>query len=141
MGRVSRNEKRRPTQGRCFNAALYVRLSHEDGDREESDSIDSQRSILKEFASHDEYIDQTINGITVNIATLLIATFVLLLAFAFVGIATSLWYIIPLVFGIMTLVISTFYVTCASWSKIYNKNKDKRLLEKKKKTENDTVVV
>ncbi len=57
MGRVSKYEKRRTDSGRRFNAALYVRLSREDGDREESDSVDSQRSILKAFAEDDKYID------------------------------------------------------------------------------------
>lgn len=91
--------------------------------------------------SVDQYIDKTIDGITPNLVTLLCATLVLFLVFAFVGLVTSLWYIIPLVFGLVSLVVSTLYVTCASWSKIYNKNKDKRLLEKQKKTENDTIVV
>jgi len=57
MGRVSKYDKRRPNIGRRFNAALYVRLSREDGDREESDSVDSQKSILEDFALQDEYID------------------------------------------------------------------------------------
>lgn len=34
-----------------FKAALYLRLSREDGDKEESDSIGNQRSLLKSFLS------------------------------------------------------------------------------------------
>lgn len=57
MGRVSKRTKRRSDNGRRFNAALYIRLSREDGDREESDSVDTQRSLLEDFARNDEYID------------------------------------------------------------------------------------
>ena len=45
-------------------AALYLRLSKEDGDKEESNSIDSQRRLLldyisrkPEFELYDEYVD------------------------------------------------------------------------------------
>ncbi|MGM9613484.1 MAG: recombinase family protein, partial [Butyricicoccus sp.] len=42
-----------PSSGtvRLWNPALYVRLSREDGDREESDSVVSQRELLTEFAA------------------------------------------------------------------------------------------
>ena len=36
---------------RLWKPALYIRLSREDGDREESDSITSQRELLTEFAA------------------------------------------------------------------------------------------
>ncbi len=39
-----------------FRAALYIRLSREDGDREESDSVANQRAILTDFARGEESI-------------------------------------------------------------------------------------
>ena len=39
-----------------FRAALYIRLSREDGDREESDSIGNQRTLLTEYAQNEESI-------------------------------------------------------------------------------------
>ena len=55
----------RPT----FRAALYIRLSREDGDKTESYSVTSQRAILKEFlklhpdiALYDEYVDDGWSG-------------------------------------------------------------------------------
>ena len=33
-----------------YNAAIYIRLSKEDGDREESESVVNQKKILKAFA-------------------------------------------------------------------------------------------
>ena len=52
MARKSKYEERstRP-RARLWKPALYVRLSREDGDREESDSIVSQRELLTEFAA------------------------------------------------------------------------------------------
>lgn len=88
-----------------------------------------------------EYVDKAIDQLTPSLVVILASILVMLLAFMFVGMATSLWYVIPMILGVAILVLSTLYVTCASWSKIYIKNKDKRLLEKKKKTENDTIVV
>lgn len=88
-----------------------------------------------------EYVDKAIDQLTPSLVVILASIFVMLLAFMFVGMVTSLWYVIPMILGVAILVLSTLYVTCASWSKIYIKNKDKRLLEKKKKTENDTIVV
>lgn len=38
------------SSAKLWKPALYVRLSREDGDREESDSIVSQRELLTEFA-------------------------------------------------------------------------------------------
>lgn len=88
-----------------------------------------------------EYVDKAIDQLTPSLVVILASILVMLLAFMFVGMVTSLWYVIPMILGVAILVLSTLYVTCASWSKIYIKNKDKRLLEKKKKTENDTIVV
>ena len=49
--------------------ALYLRLSKEDGDKEESNSIDSQRRLLldyisrkPEFELYDEYVDDGYSG-------------------------------------------------------------------------------
>ncbi len=59
----------RPGQTALWRAGLYVRLSREDGDKEESDSIGNQRSFLQEFAAlesdiavHDIYIDDGYSG-------------------------------------------------------------------------------
>lgn len=56
-----------------FKAALYLRLSREDGDKEESDSIGNQRSLLKSFLSMqgdmilaDIYIDDGYTGTNFN---------------------------------------------------------------------------
>lgn len=52
-----------------WRAGLYVRLSREDGDKEESDSISNQRSLLQAFINlendielHDIYIDDGYSG-------------------------------------------------------------------------------
>lgn len=52
-----------------FKAALYLRLSKEDGDKEESDSIGNQRNLLKSFLMTQEdmvladiYIDDGFTG-------------------------------------------------------------------------------
>lgn len=54
---------------KVWSAALYIRLSKEDGDKAESYSVTSQRAILKEFLKlhpdisfHDEYIDDGWSG-------------------------------------------------------------------------------
>ncbi len=39
-----------------YNAALYIRLSREDGDGVESNSVQNQRTLLKEFALNDAHI-------------------------------------------------------------------------------------
>lgn len=55
MARKSKYEKQAQSMGlRRWRPALYVRLSREDGDREESDSITSQRELLWEFAAAQE---------------------------------------------------------------------------------------
>lgn len=35
-----------------WNACGYLRLSHEDGDKEESNSITGQRNLLRDYFSH-----------------------------------------------------------------------------------------
>ena len=51
-----------------YNAALYIRLSKEDGDKDESESVVNQRKILRRFAKennykvYDEYIDDGYSG-------------------------------------------------------------------------------
>lgn len=52
-----------------FNAAMYIRLSREDGDKEESDSIGNQRTLITDFMRlheeivlHDTYIDDGYSG-------------------------------------------------------------------------------
>ena len=41
--------ERPPQVSPAWRAALYIRLSREDGDKAESNSITSQREILKEY--------------------------------------------------------------------------------------------
>lgn len=54
---------------KLYNAALYIRLSVEDGDKEESNSITNQRLLLTEFLKensdielYDYYIDDGFSG-------------------------------------------------------------------------------
>lgn len=107
--------------------------------------FDKMKEIIKLDAenkySDAEYVDLTIDQLTPSLVVVLASTLVMLIAFMFIGLVTSLWYVIPMILGVAVMILGTLYVTCASWSKIYIKNKDKRLLEKKKKTENDTIVV
>ncbi len=55
-----------------YSAAIYIRLSKEDGDREESESVTNQRKILKAFAKenkykvYDEYVDDGYTGTNFN---------------------------------------------------------------------------
>lgn len=56
-----------------FNTALYIRLSREDGDKEESDSIGNQRRMLMEYVGkqekmklHDIYVDDGYSGTNFN---------------------------------------------------------------------------
>ena len=55
-----------------YRAAIYIRLSKEDGDREESESVTNQRKILKAFAKenkykiYDEYVDDGYTGTNFN---------------------------------------------------------------------------
>ena len=61
--------ERLPQGAKPWKAALYIRLSREDGDKVESNSITSQREILKEYLKlhpdielHDFYIDDGWSG-------------------------------------------------------------------------------
>lgn len=54
---------------KIWQAALYVRLSREDGDKEESDSVVNQKTLLQEFVSsetdivvYDVYVDDGFSG-------------------------------------------------------------------------------
>lgn len=55
-----------------YKAAIYIRLSKEDGDREESESVVNQRKILKSYAKDnkykvvDEYVDDGYTGTNFN---------------------------------------------------------------------------
>ena len=52
MARKSKYEKQsNKLSTALWKPALYIRLSREDGDREESNSIASQRELLTEFAN------------------------------------------------------------------------------------------
>lgn len=55
---------------RIWNVAAYARLSHEDGDKEESNSIGSQREMIREFIRNRpdmvitrEYVDDGFSGV------------------------------------------------------------------------------
>lgn len=56
-----------------FYTAVYIRLSREDGDKEESDSVGNQRKLLADYASkmenlviYDEYVDDGYTGTSFN---------------------------------------------------------------------------
>lgn len=58
---------------RLFNVAVYIRLSREDGDKEESDSVGNQRKLLAgymnkqdDFILYDVYIDDGFTGTNFN---------------------------------------------------------------------------
>lgn len=59
-------------KGKTFNVALYIRLSREDGDNMESESITNQRELLQMFLEKteekliyiDEYVDDGVSGST-----------------------------------------------------------------------------
>ncbi|MBR1534216.1 MAG: recombinase family protein [Ruminococcus sp.] len=60
-----------PMQLRTYNAALYIRLSREDGDKPESDSVVNQKRILENFVNSqpdielaDTYVDDGYSGAT-----------------------------------------------------------------------------
>ena len=57
------------TEKHMFNVAVYIRLSREDGDKEESDSVGNQRKLLTEYVSRkdnfilqDVYVDDGFTG-------------------------------------------------------------------------------
>ena len=52
-----------------YNVGVYLRISREDGDNKESESISNQRKIIKDFIEknknykvYDEYIDDGYSG-------------------------------------------------------------------------------
>ena len=56
-----------------FNVAIYIRLSREDGDKEESDSVGNQRKLLTEYVAkkedfilYDTYVDDGYSGTNFN---------------------------------------------------------------------------
>lgn len=56
-----------------FHVAIYIRLSKEDGDKEESDSVGNQRKLLTEYIAEkedfilfDTYVDDGYSGTTFN---------------------------------------------------------------------------
>jgi len=55
-----------------FKVGMYIRLSREDGDKLESESVSNQREILKRYIEENgftlinEYIDDGISGTTFN---------------------------------------------------------------------------
>lgn len=56
-----------------FNVAIYIRLSREDGDKEESDSVGNQRKLLAEYIAkkedfilYDVYVDDGYSGTNFN---------------------------------------------------------------------------
>jgi len=58
---------------RIFKVAMYIRLSREDGDKEESSSVTNQRDIITRFANEsenfvivDEYVDDGYTGTNFN---------------------------------------------------------------------------
>lgn len=50
-----------------FNVAMYIRLSREDGDKQESESVTNQRNLILRYIKenklnlYDEYIDDGIS--------------------------------------------------------------------------------
>ena len=55
------------SSGRIWRAALYTRLSREDGDKGESNSIATQKAILEEYISRDPALSCA--GVYVDTAT------------------------------------------------------------------------
>ena len=65
------NEVQTLSKTQCYQAALYARLSREDGDKSESDSIVNQRELIKEFLKAkpeikltSERVDDGYSGVT-----------------------------------------------------------------------------
>ena len=73
MGRKSKYDNSTVSTSEMFRAGMYLRLSREDGDKMESDSIASQRAIIEKFIqTHDNirlaetYIDDGFTGTNFN---------------------------------------------------------------------------
>lgn len=69
MARTKRNQANRPFGGAMWRAALYARLSREDGDKPESYSIANQKKLLEDYlaqrpdmAAMDFYVDDGYTG-------------------------------------------------------------------------------
>lgn len=69
MARKSKYIESARVNAKTWNAALYIRLSREDGDKEESDSIGNQKELLRDFVNNtpelnifDYYIDDGYTG-------------------------------------------------------------------------------
>ena len=61
------------TKESLFNVAAYLRLSREDGDKAESDSVGNQRKLISDylrnksdFILYDEYVDDGFTGTNFN---------------------------------------------------------------------------
>ena len=48
-----------PAAQKEWRAGLYIRLSREDGDKIESDSVSSQRAMLEKFVADNEFLNLT----------------------------------------------------------------------------------
>lgn len=69
VNNVQLNNRKQAGKDKIWQAALYVRLSREDGDKEESDSVLNQKDLLQQFVSlepdiitHDIYVDDGWSG-------------------------------------------------------------------------------
>lgn len=73
MGRKSKYSNEQTTTTEVYRAGVYLRLSREDGDKLESDSISIQREIINRYLSNktdivvfDTYIDDGCSGTNFN---------------------------------------------------------------------------
>ena len=71
VNNVQVKNRKQAGKDKVWQAALYVRLSREDGDKEESDSVLNQKELLQQFVSlepdiitHDIYVDDGWSGTT-----------------------------------------------------------------------------
>ena len=73
MARKSKYAEEIKKKSATYNTAMYIRLSREDGDKVESESIGNQRNIIqtfidnrREFKLVDEYVDDNFSGSNFN---------------------------------------------------------------------------
>lgn len=59
MARTKRNTAADRSQQAAWRAALYTRLSREDGDKAESDSIANQKKLLENFLAENNDLKYT----------------------------------------------------------------------------------
>ena len=59
-----------PALEKMWKGCIYCRLSREDGDKEESDSITNQKALIRDYAANlpdvsivDEYVDDGFSGV------------------------------------------------------------------------------